>query len=298
MSLPASGHLRTDREQESIIIRRGPRPGLCSENPPAPHSKKSSPINGRDAFVSVFGIYCFSEHVLSGRVALGFDQREGSVGTKSKTRPRRAATAKRVALYLRVSTADQTTANQRRELERVAKRHGWAVARVFEDAGVSGAKGRDERPALDALLKAVARREVDMVAAWSVDRLGRSLPDLLDFLRELHAKGVDLFLHQQGLDTSTPSGKAMYQMMGVFAEFERAMIRERVLAGLARAKAQGTSLGRRRLEDSDTAKAKAIRAALAEKKGIRRIARELQTGVGTVMRIRAGLAERTRPDSR
>jgi DNA invertase Pin-like site-specific DNA recombinase len=214
------------------------------------------------------------------------------MGTKRKPRPRRAVTAKRVALYLRVSTADQTTANQRRELEAVAKRHGWAVVRVFEDAGISGAKGRDERPALDALLKAVARREVDMVAAWSVDRLGRSLTDLLDLLRELHAKGVDLFLHQQGLDTSTPGGRAMFQMMGVFAEFERAMIRERVMAGLARAKAQGTSLGRRRLEASDTVKAKAIRAALAEKKGIRRIARELQTGVGTVLRIKAGLAER------
>jgi DNA invertase Pin-like site-specific DNA recombinase len=214
------------------------------------------------------------------------------MGKKGKARQRRAATAKRVALYLRVSTADQTTANQWRELEAVARRHGWAVVRVFEDAGVSGAKGRDARPALDALLKAVARREVDMVAAWSVDRLGRSLMDLLDFLRELHAKGVDLFLHQQGLDTSTPSGRAMFQMMGVFAEFERAMIRERVLAGLARAKAQGTNLGRRRLEDSDAGKVKAIRAALAQKKGVRRIAREFQTGVGTVLRIRAGLAAR------
>jgi DNA invertase Pin-like site-specific DNA recombinase len=161
---------------------------------------------------------------------------------------------------------------------------------VFEDAGISGAKGRKDRPALDALLKSVARREVDMVAAWSVDRLGRSLTDLLDFLRELHAKGVDLFLHQQGLDTSTPSGRAMFQMMGVFAEFERAMIRERVLAGLARAKDQGISLGRRRLEDSDAAKVAAIKRALAAKRGVRRIARDLETGVGTVLRIKNELA--------
>jgi Resolvase, N terminal domain len=139
---------------------------------------------------------------------------------------------KRVALYLRVSTSEQTTKNQRRELVAVAKRQGWQVAAVFEDAGVSGAKGRNGRPGLDALMKAVTRRETDMVAAWSVDRLGRSLTDLLEFLKEIHAKGVDLFLHQQGLDTSTPSGRAMFQMMGVFAEFERAMIRERVLAGL------------------------------------------------------------------
>jgi Resolvase, N terminal domain len=104
-------------------------------------------------------------------------------------------TAKRVAIYLRVSTHEQTTTNQRRQLRAVAKRHGWSVVQVFEDAGISGAKDRKDRPALDALLKAVARREMDMVAACSVDRLGRSLTDLLDFLRELHAKGVDLFLH-------------------------------------------------------------------------------------------------------
>jgi DNA invertase Pin-like site-specific DNA recombinase len=126
------------------------------------------------------------------------------------------------------------------------------------------------------------------VAAWSVDRLGRSLLDLLVLLRELHAKGVDLFLHQQGLDTSSPSGRAMFQMMGVFAEFERAMIRERVLAGLARAKEQGTRLGRRRIEDTDAAKAATVRAALASGKGIRKIARDLKVGVGTVLRLKAG----------
>jgi DNA invertase Pin-like site-specific DNA recombinase len=207
--------------------------------------------------------------------------------SKVQGKGRVSKTAKRVAIYLRVSTAEQTTANQRRELQTVAKRHGWSVVKVFEDAGISGAKGRSERPSLDEMLKAVARREVDMVAAWSVDRLGRSLTDLLDLLRELHAKGVDLFLHQQGLDTSTPSGKAMFQMMGVFAEFERAMIRERVLAGLARAKEQGTSLGRRRLEDSDASKVAAVKAALAAKKGVRRIARDLKVGIGTVLRLKA-----------
>jgi DNA invertase Pin-like site-specific DNA recombinase len=206
------------------------------------------------------------------------------------TRMQGKRVSKRVAIYLRVSTTEQTTTNQRRELHAVAKRHGWFVVQVFEDAGISGAKGRKDRPALDALLKCVARREVDMVAAWSVDRLGRSLTDLLDFLRELRAKGVDLFLHQQGLDTSTPSGRAMFQMMGVFAEFERAMIRERVLAGLGRAREQGINLGRRRLEDSDSAKVAAIKRALAAKRGVRRIARDLKTGVGTVLRIKNELA--------
>ncbi len=153
-------------------------------------------------------------------------------------------TAKRVAIYARVSTDGQSTDNQLRELATVAGRHGWEVAATFTDQGISGAKGRDGRPGFDALCGAVARREVDLVAAWSVDRLGRSLQDLVAFLEELRAKGVDLYLHVQGLDTSTPAGRAMFQMLGVFSEFERAMIQERVRAGLARARASGKRLGR------------------------------------------------------
>jgi DNA invertase Pin-like site-specific DNA recombinase len=198
-----------------------------------------------------------------------------------------ASKIKRVALYLRVSTGEQTTENQRRELLAAAGRHGWDVVHVFEDAGYSGAKGREGRPGLDGMLKAVARKEIDIVAAWSVDRLGRSLIDLLGFLRELHAKSVDLYLHQQGIDTTTPGGKAMFQMMGVFAEFERAMIRERVNAGLARAREQGKTLGRPRL-DGDTEKA--IRKALQKgDTGMRKIAVKLGVATGTVQRIKAEL---------
>jgi DNA invertase Pin-like site-specific DNA recombinase len=194
---------------------------------------------------------------------------------------------KRVALYVRTSTANgQTTRNQERELEAVAERHGWEVAAVYSDRGISGAKGRDKRPGLEKLMQAVARRDVDMVAAWSVDRLGRSLTDLVGVLQELHAKGVDLYLHQQGLDTSTPSGRAMYQMLGVFAEFERAIIRERVMAGLARAKADGTRLGRPATVADDAAKVQTIRAARAAGKSIRTIAREQEVGIGTVSRLR------------
>src|SRR5271168_2000309 len=105
---------------------------------------------------------------------------------------------KRVALYLRVSTAGQTVEHQRRELAAIAKRQGWTIAHTFKDEGISGSKGREKRPGLDALLKGVARRDFDIVAAWSVDRLGRSLQDLIGILDELHAKGVDLYLHQQG----------------------------------------------------------------------------------------------------
>src|SRR5690349_14929094 len=152
--------------------------------------------------------------------------------------------SKRVAIYTRVSTDGQTVANQVRELEAVAERLGWTIVGTYADEGISGAKGRDKRPAFDRLLKGVTRREFDMIACWSVDRLGRSLQHLVHFLSEINARGVDLYLHQQGLDTSTPAGRAMFQMLGVFAEFERAMIRERVNAGLRRARIEGKALGR------------------------------------------------------
>src|SRR5881392_475746 len=155
-----------------------------------------------------------------------------------------------VCVYLRVSTDNQTTDNQRLELEAVAARSGWDVAGLYEDAGISGGKGRDKRPGLDRLLKDVTSRKVNMIAAWSVDRLGRSLQDLVGVLNDLQAVKCDLYLHQQALDTSTPSGRAMFQMCGVFAEFERAMIVERVNSGLARARAKGVKLGRRPVKPS------------------------------------------------
>jgi DNA invertase Pin-like site-specific DNA recombinase len=137
---------------------------------------------------------------------------------------------------------DQTTANQERELREIADRMGCEIVKVYKDHGISGTRGRDKRPSFDKLWP--ARREFDVVMAWSVDRLGRSLQDLVGFLSELHALKIDLLLRQQGLDTTTPAGKAMFQMMGVFAEFERAMIAERVRAGLARARGEDKRLGR------------------------------------------------------
>ena len=154
---------------------------------------------------------------------------------------------KRAVLYLRVSTQDQTTANQERELRDIAGRMGVEIIKVYKDHGISGAKGRDRRPQFDALCRDAAKRQFDVIMAWSVDRLGRSLQDLVGFLGEIHALKVDLYLHQQGIDTRTPAGKAMFQMMGVFAEFERAMIRERVNAGLKRARAEGRIGGRPRI---------------------------------------------------
>jgi DNA invertase Pin-like site-specific DNA recombinase len=189
---------------------------------------------------------------------------------------------KRVAIYLRVSTSKQDTDNQLRELSAVADRSGWEIWKVYEDAGISGAKGRDKRPGLDAMLKAVNAKQFDLVATWSVDRLGRSLTDLLGILQELRDKGVDLFLHQQGLDTSTTAGKAMFQMLGVFAEFERGIIRERVNAGLARARANGTKLGRRRVEPTVEARILELR---ADGHGILKIGRKLGIGTSVVQRV-------------
>jgi DNA invertase Pin-like site-specific DNA recombinase len=192
-----------------------------------------------------------------------------------------------VAIYVRVSTDGQSVENQRRELEAVAERHGWTIARTFADHGYSGMAGRDKRPGFDQLLRGVARKEFDIVAAWSVDRLGRSLQHLLGFLAELKAKGVDLYLHQQGVDTSTPAGRALFQMLGVFAEFERAMIVERVQAGLRRARAQGKTLGRPRVAEKIE---RTIRAELDKGRGIRAVAQTVGVGTSTVQRIKAEIA--------
>jgi DNA invertase Pin-like site-specific DNA recombinase len=201
---------------------------------------------------------------------------------------------KRAALYLRVSTLNgQSTENQELVLRDVAARMDCQIVRVFSDEGISGAKGRENRPGYDALLKAAVRHEFDVVMAWSVDRLGRSLQGLVNFLEELRALKIDLFLHQQGLDTSTPTGRAMYQMAGIFAEWERAIIRERVIAGLARARVRGTKsgkpIGRGKIS---LAKERAIAEALTEGMGVHKTARLVKVGIGTVMRVKRTL-ERT-----
>ena len=195
---------------------------------------------------------------------------------------RENTTTKRAAIYIRVSTDGQTVDNQSLELEQAAEKAGWEIVSVYDDNGVSGAKSREQREAFDRLCKDATRRKFDVVMAWSVDRLGRPLQDLVGFLIELHAVGVDLYLHQQGIDTTTPAGKALFQMLGVFAEFERSMIQERVKAGLRRAKAQGKTLGRPKVS-RDTEKA--VLAARATGTGKRKIARQLGIGVSTVNRI-------------
>lgn len=186
---------------------------------------------------------------------------------------------KRVALYARVSTGGQTVDNQLRELEQVGSRIGWEIVERYVDHGISGAKGRAERPELDRMMKAVIRREFDLVAAWSVDRLGRSLQELVSILNELRERKVDLYLHQQGLDTSTSSGRAMYQMLGVFAEFERSIIVERIHAGLARARAQGKRLSRPLTPEAAQERIRELR---ARGLSVRRVAEEVGVSKSTV----------------
>jgi DNA invertase Pin-like site-specific DNA recombinase len=196
-------------------------------------------------------------------------------------------TTKRAALYLRVSTDGQTTENQRLALLAVAKRRGWDVAKVYEDAGVSGAKGRDKRPGFDAAMKDAVRRRFDVLMVWSIDRLGRSTATVAITLAELEAAGVAIYADREAMDATTPHGRAMLQMAAVFAELERAMIRERVMAGLDRAKAQGRQLGRPKVAGSTE---DAIRAALEAGKGMLKVSRELGVGVSTVQRIRREMA--------
>ena len=193
-----------------------------------------------------------------------------------------ARKARKAALYLRTSHSDRTTENQRRELRKAAKRAGWTIAAVYEDNGVSGAKGRDGRPGFDQMLKDANRRELKIIMAWSVDRLGRSLQHLVGFLEEVHALDIDLYLHVQGMDTTTPAGRALFQMLGVFSEFERAIIRERIMAGLARAKAQGKAIGRPKVNGQVEKKVLKLRAGGM---GIKRVAKEAGVAVGTVYRI-------------
>jgi DNA invertase Pin-like site-specific DNA recombinase len=190
---------------------------------------------------------------------------------------------KRAAIYVRVSTDKQTVENQLRELRQIAERRGWAVVEEYHDAGISGSKGRDQRPGLDRMLKDASKRRFDVVMAWAIDRLGRSLIDLLGTIQGLEASGVDLFLEQQAIDTTTPAGKLMFQVTGAFAEFERSMIRQRVRAGLKRAIEQGQQLGRPRI---DSKLEQRILSHLRKGTGILKTAKLCEVGTGTVQRIK------------
>ena len=195
----------------------------------------------------------------------------------------------RAAVYLRVSRDDQTTENQRLVLARVAGHRGWEIVHAYEDQGISGAKGRDQRPAFDQMLKDAVRRRFDILLVWSIDRLGRSVLHVANALAELDAAGIRLYCDQQGIDSSTPMGRAMIQMAAIFGEQERAILRSRVVAGLQRVREQGVKrLGRPKVPPEVEA---AIRTQLKAGNGILKVAKMVGCGSGTVQRVKREMAE-------
>ena len=190
---------------------------------------------------------------------------------------------KRIAIYARVSTDKQTCENQLQELRVIAERMNYTIVSEFVDNGISGMKTRQDRPALDQLMKSATQRKFDMVMCWSIDRLGRSLQNLVEILNELQAMKIDLFFLQQGMDTSTPSGRMIFSVFGAIGEFERNLIRERVIAGQKRAVANGVKMGRpSKMNDGMRS---AIRLLREKGMGIKQIARELKVGIGTVYSV-------------
>jgi DNA invertase Pin-like site-specific DNA recombinase len=187
------------------------------------------------------------------------------------------------AIYSRVSTDDQTVENQLMVLRDIAERKGMSVVAEFNDEGISGAKGRDKRTGFDNIIKGAVKKDFDTILVWSVDRLGRSLQDLVSFLNDIQSVDCDLYIHQSGIDTSTPTGKMMFQLVGMFSEFERGMIRERVVAGQNRAKSQGKHIGRP--TNLNEGLVHSIKYMKEQGVGIRKIAKDLSVGVGTVYKV-------------
>tara|TARA_E500000178_G_scaffold310477_1_gene325594 strand:+ start:1702 stop:2280 length:579 start_codon:yes stop_codon:yes gene_type:complete len=187
------------------------------------------------------------------------------------------------AIYTRASTSNQTVENQFLSLREYAKNKGYTIVKEFADEGISGAKGRTERPQFDALIKGATKKDFDIVLAWSVCRLGRSLSDLVSFLMEMQSVGCNIYIHQSGLDSSTPQGKLQFGLLSCFAEFERSIIRERVIAGQERYVRNGGKMGRpSNLTDGLINSIKFMR----EKGiGIRKISKELGVGVSTIYKV-------------
>ena len=177
----------------------------------------------------------------------------------------------------------QTVENQLKVLREVAEKRGLEVVREISDEGISGAKGRDERPGFDELIKGSVKNEWDIILVWDVSRLGRSLKHLVSFLEDIQSAKCDMYIHQSGIDTSTASGKMMFGMLSVFSEFERSMIRERVIAGQQRAKCRRKTYGRK--TNVNDGIITAVYHMRQNNVPIKRIAKDLQIGVGTVYKI-------------
>ena len=189
---------------------------------------------------------------------------------------------KKVGIYTRVSTLDQTIDNQLLELRDHCSKMGWEVVKEYADEGLSGTLSRDKRPALNSLIKDAYRKRFDSVVCWDISRIGRSMKELILFLSDMKDRGIGICSVRQGFDTSTSMGEIMFQFVGILSSWERSMIRERTLAGLERARREGKTLGRRKVtNDRITAKIIELRSA---KKSIREIASEVGVSTATVHR--------------
>jgi DNA invertase Pin-like site-specific DNA recombinase len=190
---------------------------------------------------------------------------------------------KKAVIYARVSTKNQTVENQLQALREAAQRQGWYITTELTDEAISGSKGRRDRPGLDKLFDMIAKRDVDVVLCWALDRLGRSLQELIALMNDMNAKGVDLYCHTQNIDTTTSGGRLLFSIMGSIAQFEREIIKERINAGLNRARAEGKKLGRPSNVNANTA----VAAKLLREKGasIGDIAKNLKIGVGSVYKV-------------
>ncbi len=186
---------------------------------------------------------------------------------------------KRVAIYARVSTADQTTENQMLDLRRFCAARGWTIIEEFIDHGISGAK--EDRPALRRLMDSARRRKVDCVLVWRFDRFARSLSHLVNALREFRELHIDFASNQEGIDTTTSHGRMVFGILASLAEFERDLIRDRIHAGLRRAKAQGKRFGRPSISESQVASIMAERG----KGSTRQIATRLGISKSVVQRV-------------
>lgn len=189
----------------------------------------------------------------------------------------------KTAIYMRVSTSLQTTDNQLVALQEYAFRMNYEITSIYKDEGISGVKNQNQRPALNAMMKDVVKGKFSQILIYDISRLGRSLKDLVNILNDFNQSKVRLIFIQNGIDTSNSTGQMMFQLLGVFAEWERQTIVDRVNAGLVRAKQNGKKLGRpTTINDSVISAVKLLR---NQNIGIRKISSQLRIGVGTVMKI-------------
>jgi len=189
---------------------------------------------------------------------------------------------KKVGCYYRVSTKNQTILNQKLELESLAERMGYEIVEEYKDEGISGAKNRDERPALNEMMKDAVRGKFEMILCYDLSRLGRNLEELIRIMNEMNSLNINLFFYREAINTDTSSGKLMFSMFGVLAQWEKSLISERIISGINRARTQGKKIGRPSTFNEGLMQA--VRKMREKGMGIVAISRTLGIGVSSVYR--------------